>query len=156
MSDIELQQLPPRPFVGIRRTLPVAELAAFFAEALPATMRWLASEGIAPASPPMAVWVAMDMQTGVADCHAGAFVAEALDGAGEITAGTTAGGDVLVVTHTGPYDTVGQSWMAVYKRAAELGRAPGAGWEIYLNDPGDTPAEALQTRIHLPLGPAPA
>ncbi|MEM9695575.1 MAG: GyrI-like domain-containing protein [Myxococcota bacterium] len=73
------------------------------------------------------------------------------DGEGEITAGETAGGDVLTVTHKGPYDTVGQSWMAVYKRAGELGREPGSGWEIYVDDPGDTPAEQLRTQIHLPL-----
>lgn len=151
MADIQLTQLAPRPFVGMRRTLPVTDLAGFFAEALPATMGWLAAKGIPPASMPMAMWVAMDMETGVADCHAGAFVTEPLEGEGDITPGTTAGGDALVVTHTGPYDTVGQTWMAVYQRAAELGRTPGAGWEIYLDDPGTTPAAELRTRIHLPL-----
>lgn len=152
MPDIQLQQLAPRPFVGIRRSLHVSGLGAFFSEALPATMGWLAREGIAPASPPMAVWVSMDMEAGIADCHAGCFVAEPVELDGEITAGRTAGGDVLVLTHTGPYDTVGQSWMAAYARAAELGRTPGAGWEIYLDDPSETPAAELRTQIHLPLG----
>lgn len=151
MSDIQLTQLDPRPFVGVRRTVPVTELGAFFSEALPATMGWLARKGIAPASMPMAMWVAMDMETGIADCHAGAFVSEAVEGEGDITPGTTSGGDVLVVTHTGPYDTVGQSWMAVYQRAAELGRTPGAGWEIYIDDPTNTPPAELRTRIHLPV-----
>jgi len=151
MSDIQLQQLDARPFVGMRRTVPVAELAAFFSEALPVTMRWLASKGIAPASRPMAMWVSMDMEAGIADCHAGCFVVEAVAGEGEITPGETAAGEALVVTHVGPYDTVGTSWMAAYGRAAELGRAPGSGWEIYVDDPGDTPAAELRTRIHLPL-----
>lgn len=151
MSEIELKPLTPRPFVGIRRQVPTSELGAFFTEVLPKVMGWLHARGIQPASTPMAVWCAMDMETGIADCHAGCFVHDAVEGEGEVTAGQTTGGDVLTTTHTGPYDTVGQSWMAVYKRAAELGRRPGAGWEIYLDDPGDTPVDRLRTQIHLPL-----
>ncbi len=150
-SDITLTQIEPRPFIGIRRKVPVAELGAFFTEVLPMVMHWLQARGIQPASMPMAMWCAMDMQTHVADCHAGFFLHEAVEGDGELTPGQSAGGDALTVTHTGPYDTVGQSWMAVYKRAGELGRTPGAGWEIYLDDPTDTPADKLRTAIHLPV-----
>lgn len=99
----------------------------------------------------MAMWCAIDMETGIADCHAGCFVHEAVVGEGEVTPGETCGGDVLTVTHTGPYDTVGRTWMAVYEHAAQLGRTPGPGWEIYVDDPGDTPAEQLRTEIYLPL-----
>lgn len=148
---ITLEELAPRHFVGIRRQLPTSELGAFFAEVLPAVMQWLDAHAIVPASPPMAMWCAMDMQTGIADCHAGAFVYEPVAGEGEVTGASTPGGDVLVLTHTGPYDTVGRSWMAAYRRATELGRTPGAGWEIYLDDPGSTPASELRTQIHLPL-----
>lgn len=151
MPDIHLKRLEARHFVGMRRTLPVTDLGPFFAEALPATMGWLAAKGIAPASRPMAVWVSMDMEAGIAVCHAGCFVAEAVQAEGEMTPGETTAGEALVVTHVGPYPTVGRSWMALYARAKELGRAPGSGWEIYESDPGDTPAAELRTRIHLPL-----
>jgi len=151
VPDIQLVQEPPRPLVGVRRQVPVTELPAYFAEVLPKVMRWVQSQGVQPASMPMAMWCAMDMDSGIADCHAGCLVAHAVQGEGEITPGTTAGGDVLVTTHKGPYDTVGQSWQAVYKRAAELGRTPGAGYEIYVDDPTDTPAAELRTEIHLPL-----
>ena len=148
---ITLQQLEPRPLVGVRRTLPTTELAAFFAEALPKAMSWVSSKSIAPASAPMAMWCAMDMASGIADCHAGCFVHDTVEGEGDITAGMTQGGDVLTLTHTGSYDTIGRSWMAAYRRASELGREPGPGWEIYIDDPGHTPAERLRTLIHLPL-----
>ena len=148
---ITIQQHDARHLVGVRRQVPISELGAFFAEVLPKVMGWIGSKGVQPASRPMAVWCAMDMESGIADCHAGCFVHDKLQGEGEITAGETQGGDVLTVTHTGPYDTVGRSWMAVYRRASELGRRPGAGWEIYVDDPTETPAESLRTLIHLPV-----
>mmetsp|Transcript_12853 Transcript_12853/g.40774 ORF Transcript_12853/g.40774 Transcript_12853/m.40774 type:complete len:153 (-) Transcript_12853:184-642(-) len=151
MAEITQQFLETRHFVGIRRKVPTAELEPFFAEALPKVMDWLEAKKIAPASMPMAMWCAMDMETGIADCHAGCFVEGPVEGEGEITPGQTAAGDALLVTHTGPHATVGQSWMAVYKHAAELGRTPGAGWEIYIDDPRDTPESELRTQIHLPV-----
>lgn len=151
MSTLQLMSLDARPFVGVRREVPVTELATFFAEVLPKVMAWVAGKGLEPASRPMAMWCAMDMETGIADCHAGCFLHEAVDGEGEITAGVAPACEALVTTHSGPYDSVGQSWMAAYAEAKALGRAPGAGWEIYVDDPADTPAAELRTRIHLPL-----
>lgn len=151
MPEITQQSLEPRPFVGIRRKVPTSELASFFAEVLPKVMSWLSDRDIAPASMPMALWCAMDMESGIADCHAGCFVERAVEGEGGITPGETRGGDVLRLTHVGSYDKMGQSWMAVYKRASELERTPGPGWEIYIDDPTDTPEDELRTEIHLPL-----
>ena len=152
MSDIELIQQSPRHFVGIRRKVHTSELATFFTEALPKVMGWVQSKGIVPASAPIAVWCHMDMESGIADTHAGCFVESAVEGEGEITPGVTSGGDVLKLVHRGGYDSMGQSWMKVFKRAEELGRAPGAGWEIYVDDPGIVEAEALRTEIYLPIG----
>lgn len=149
--EIRLEQVEPQHFAGVRRQVPVSELGPFFGEALPKVMGWLAQKGVPPASMPAAVWWAMDMESGVADCQSGCFVADAVEGEDDITGGVTAGGDVLTVQHTGPYDTVGQTWMAVYRRAAELGRTPGPGWEVYVDDPGDTAPEALRTQIFLPI-----
>ncbi len=151
MSATTLQKLEARPFVGIRRQLNVTQIVPFFTEAFPKVMGWLAAKGIEPASMPMAVWLKMDMETGIADCHAGCFVHEAVEGEGEITAGETTAGEALTVTHTGPYDTVGQTWMLLFQMAADMERRPGAGWEIYVDDPEQTPAAKVRTEIHLPL-----
>lgn len=151
MSEIELTRHSPRPFVGIRRKVHTSELPGFFAEVLPKVMSWLQSEGITPDSAPMAMWCGMDMESGIADTHAGCFVTREMDGEGEITPGVAAGGDVLELVHQGGYDTMGQSWGRVFKHAQELGRKPGAGWEIYVDDPGEVEADELRTEIYLPL-----
>ncbi len=151
MSEITLKQLESRPFVGIRRKVNVTQLVPFFKEVFPKVTDWLDDNEVEAASMPMAVWLNMDMNTGVADCHAGVFVKQAVKGEGEITPGETSSGDVLTAEHFGPYDTVGQTWTALFKKAAELGKAPGAGWEIYADDPETTPAARVRTQIFLPV-----
>ena len=151
MSEIELTEQSPRHFVGIRRKVHTSELATFFGEVLPKVMSWVHLNGISPASAPMAVWCEMDMESGIADTHAGCFVANAVEGDGEISPGVTSGGDVLTLVHRGGYDTMGESWMRVFARAKELVRQPGAGWEIYVDDPTTVATDALRTEIYLPV-----
>lgn len=150
-TEIELIRAAPRHYVGIRRTVPVTELQPFFAAVLPQMAKWIAARGITPTSAPMAVWREMNMETGIADTHAGFFVDTAVEGDGEISAGTTAEGEVLKLVHVGGYDTMGKSWMKVYARAKELGCRPGAGWEIYVDDPTTVAADEMKTEIYLPL-----
>ncbi len=151
MSDITLTTQSPRTFVGVRRELHVNDLPAFYAEVFGKVMGWLGQNGIAPASMPMSMWCGMDMETGVADCHAGCFVDGEVEGEGEITVGHTPGGEVFTVTNVGPYSTVGQSWQRIYAHAAAQGRTPGAGWEIYVDDPTEVPEAELRTEIYLPV-----
>ncbi len=150
MSDIELVQLSPRPFVGVRRDVHHTKLQPYFTEVLPKVMGKVVAAGTC-GSPPMAMWHGMDRETGICDTQAGCFVTEAMADEDDITHGTTAGGDVLKLVHTGPYDTMHQSWMQLFGRASELGRAPGKGWEIYVDDPSQVEASALRTELYLPL-----
>jgi effector-binding domain-containing protein len=151
MSEVELTRQPPRHFVGIRREVHTSELPVFFAEVLPRVTNWVREKGMQPASAPMSMWCAMDMESGIADTHAGCFVEGEVEGEGEITPGVTPGGDVLRLVHRGGYDTMGQSWGRVYAHAQQLGRRSGAGWEIYVDDPGEVDAESLRTEIYLPV-----
>lgn len=151
MSEVELTQQSPRHFVGIRRKVHTSELPAFFSEVFPKVMQWMQEKGVAPASAPMSMWCAMDMESGIADTHAGCFVEREVEGGGEVTSGVSSGGDVLKLVHRGGYDTMGASWGRVFRRAKELGRQPGAGWEIYVDDPSEVASDALRTEIYLPL-----
>ena len=151
MSDIELTQQSPRHFVGVRRNVNVAELPAFYGEVFPKVMAWLQAKNITPASAPMSMWCAMDMETGIADTHAGCFVEGPVDGDGDITPGVASGGDVLKLVHRGSYQTMGQSWGRIFAHAKELGRQPGPGWEIYIDDPSEVEPDAVRTEIYLPV-----
>ncbi len=151
MSEVEFTEQSPRHFVGIRRKVHTSELPAFFSEVFPKVMQWMRENGVQPASAPMSMWCAMDMESGIADTHAGCFVEREVEGDGEVTPGVSSGGDVLKLVHRGGYDTMGQSWGRVFSHAKALGRQPGAGWEIYVDDPAEVGSEALRTEIYLPL-----
>lgn len=58
---------------------------------------------------------------------------------------------MLTLTHVGGYAGMGQSWQRVFAKAAELGRTPGAGWEVYVDDPQAVDEAALRTEIYLPV-----
>jgi len=148
---IERITLSPRTYVGIRRKVPVTELQGYFSEVLPRVMRWVTESGLEPASAPMARWHAMDPQTGVADVQAGCFVAEPVPDDGDITCDTTPAGEALRLTHVGSYDDMKRSWGALFRHASDQGLTPGAGWEIYVDDPSKTDPETMRTEITLPV-----
>jgi effector-binding domain-containing protein len=151
MPEITRTTLSSLPYVGIRREVPVSELQPFFAEAFPRVMAWIGEHGLEPASQPMARWHAMDMETHVADVIAGVFLHEAVEGQGGIHCERTEPGEALTCTHVGAYDTMPQTWQAVFAEASRQGCTPGAGWEIYVDDPGSTDPAALRTTITLPI-----
>jgi AraC family transcriptional regulator len=59
-----------------------------------------------------------------------------------------------VFRHTGPYDTLWQTWRAIYRDwvpSAGIELRDAAPFEDYVNDPSQVPAEALITDIHIPV-----
>lgn len=75
---------------------------------------------------------------------------------GEVGVQTLAGGDYAVVTHAGPYDTVGRTYATLFGQwlphsGRELRSEPSL--EFYLNDPESTDPEDLLTDIYAPLEP---
>jgi AraC family transcriptional regulator len=69
---------------------------------------------------------------------------------------TLAGGAFAVVTHTGPYERLNQTYTELFGRwlpgsGRELRSQPSL--EFYLNDPEGTDPEDLLTDIYAPLEP---
>jgi AraC family transcriptional regulator len=83
-------------------------------------------------------------------------VDERVGGEGEIGVQTLDGGECAVVTHRGPYATLGESYRWLYGVwLPTSGREPGNAppFEVYCNSPRDTPPEELLTDICVPLKP---
>lgn len=71
-----------------------------------------------------------------------------------ITCETLAGGRFAVFRHVGPYDTLWQTWDAIYADWAPTAQPDfrdAAPFEWYVNDASQTPPEELITDIHVPV-----
>jgi effector-binding domain-containing protein len=79
-------------------------------------------------------------------------VAHTLPGRANIQASELPSGKVASCLYTGPYDKVAPAYEALTQWIEEMGyTATGVAYEIYLNEPSDTPPEKLKTQIAFPL-----
>lgn len=151
--EIKIVRVPERRFVGVRRRVKPPEIGPLCAEVLPRVGRWLADKGLQMDGMPITVYHSHDQKTGDFDLQPGAFVAEAVEGEGDITVGVTAVGHAAHAVHAGPYDMLGETWEALWEWIAAQGRTVSKpAWEMYVTDPGDHPdPKDWRTEIFIPL-----
>jgi len=78
--------------------------------------------------------------------------ADAAKATGNILAGSTPGGYAVKAIHKGPYEGLAATYAAVEAQMASAGIAQGpVSWEVYLNEPGTTPAAELVTEIYMQI-----
>lgn len=146
----ELREQPTQPTLTIRTRTAVQNLPQLIGQSYGAIAAHLGQMGQCPAGAPFAAYHNMDMQD--LDVELGFPVPKELPGKDQIKAGHLPGGKYAVVLHTGPYDQVGPAYEALAKFVAEKGyQATGVAYEVYLNDPGQTKPEDLQTQVMFPL-----
>ena len=71
-----------------------------------------------------------------------------------ITIETVTGGDYAMTTYVGPYEGLAAVWAQLADYAEKrLKRtiSQNPAYEVYVNDPEDTPAERLITELYMPL-----
>lgn len=81
-------------------------------------------------------------------------VPEDQKGEGEVTILTIPGGNYATLLYQGPYDNLGEQWMALFEKGLpQLDKEfdfTRPCFEQYLNDPGHTKPEDLLTKLHVP------
>jgi effector-binding domain-containing protein len=146
----ELLNRPSQPVLAIRTRAAVQDLPQTMGQALGAIAQYLGQRGEQPAGPPYAAYYNMDMQN--LDVEIGFPVGLALPGQGNIQPGQIPAGPAVACLHVGPYDQVHKAYDALMQWLRANGReATGVAYEVYLNDPTDTPPAALQTQVVMPL-----
>ncbi len=79
-------------------------------------------------------------------------VTKAIPGKGNITSREIAIEKAASTVHTGPYEDIESAYLALAEWMNDNGHEPeGASYEFYLNDPGTTAPEDLQTMIFIPV-----
>jgi effector-binding domain-containing protein len=134
----------------IRTRTSVEELPQVLGQAYGSIAQYLAELGEQPAGPPFTAYHNMDMQD--LDVEIGFPVSRSIPARGSIQAGEIPEGQVATCLYTGPYTEIEAAYSALTEWVEENGyEAAGMAYEIYLNDPSETPPEQLMTQIAFPL-----
>ena len=149
-SHYELRDLPAQPAVFGRETLPQDKVTETLSRLLPAVGKQIAAQGGTFVGPPFTRWLAW----GETDCtvEAGIAVAAPLADTGEFYNGTLGGVLAAFTVHTGSYDTLQETYLALEAWALTQGKqSNGPRWEVYMTDPTTLPPSKWRTELYLPV-----
>lgn len=156
MTDCKLMTRTPRPFAFMTRSADMAGMGQAMGECFGAVAEGFAKAGVVMEGPAYAHHTAYDDNSATfsAGFSAQREDVEKLRAAG-LEVGETAGGEVMVAMHTGPYDTLMQTYAAIEKALQAKGlKGTVDMWEAYLSPP-ETAPENTQTEVIWPIaGPA--
>jgi effector-binding domain-containing protein len=146
----ELIDRPAQPVLSIRVRSAVQDLPTILGRSYGALGRYLGRLGQQPTGAPFVAYYNTDMQN--LDLEIGFPVAKKLLGKDDIQAGEIPGGKAAACLHTGPYDKMEPAYQAIAQWMKAKGyEGTGVCYEMYLNDPQQTPPDALQTQIVFPI-----
>jgi predicted enzyme related to lactoylglutathione lyase/effector-binding domain-containing protein len=140
-----------QPTAVVRETVAMDALPEFFSRAFGAVMAEAQGQNVQLAGPPFALYRGMPTET--VDVEAGFPVAGSLADTGTVAPGTLPEADAFEAVHTGPYDTLGETYSAIQDRIREAGKNPSSAmWEFYLNGPPSEPDPSKwQTKVVWPV-----
>lgn len=146
----ELRNLDSRPALTIRLKTKAGDIAEVFDEGYSSIAGYLGSKGKTPQGPPFAIYYNMEMDN--LEVEFGFPVEKKMDGEGNIKSSVTPSGKAATSLYIGPYEEVEPVYDALIKWIKDNGlEANGVAYEIYLNDPAETPPDELKTQICLML-----
>jgi len=144
----EVKEQPAQKTLSIRTRAAVQDLPQLLEEGFGVIAQYLGELGEQPIGPPFAAYYNMDMDN--LDVEFGFPVARPLPGTNEIKASDIQGGRVATCLYIGPYSDIEPAYNALIKWMEDNGyESTGVAYELYLNDPRQTPP--AQTQIILPL-----
>lgn len=149
---IERDERTSQPILGLHEVVAMDDLSEFFGRAFEAAAAELARQGVAPSGPPIALYRGPFADT--VDVVAGFPVSRPLTPASGLVAETLPSRSIAQTIHTGPYDTLHQTYQELSGWFAAEGLTPSdEAWEEYLVGPDSEPDPTRwQTRIVLPVG----
>lgn len=151
MATIHIMEHGEQLTAGVREQVPMTELTEFFSRAFTDTMAALQAQGVHPTGAPFGKYYGPP--GAVVDVEAGFPVAAVIAPAGNVVPGTLPAGQVAAATHTGPYDTMTDTYSELERYFADASLTPGpVMWETYLSDPEVEPDPAnWRTEICWPV-----
>jgi effector-binding domain-containing protein len=149
--EITIEHIEPQRAAAMRATTVPAEIGPTLAKVLPTVGMQLHEQGVKAAGPPFCRYHEFTPER--VELEGGITVQAPIRPTAEVRDIELPGGEVVTTVHTGPYTTLGDAWDALRAWLAGSGREPAsAGWEVYMNDPGEVPdPKEYETKIFWPL-----
>lgn len=148
--NCEVKEQMAQPTLSIRTKTSVEKLPQVLGKALSDIAQYLEEVGEEPAGPPYVAYYNMNMKK--LDLEIGFPVSKKIVGKGDIKASEIPAGNTARCLYVGPYNKISPAYNALSKWIKDHGyKIKGVSYEIYLNDPNQTPPEELMTEIVFPL-----
>jgi len=146
LDTCEVKEQKVQHSLSIRKTTSVENLAEVLGESYMKIMQYMGEIGECPTGAPYTAYFNMDMQN--LEVEIGFPVATKLPEKDDIKPSEVPAGKYASCIHTGPYSEIEPAYNTLTKWVDDNGYKPsGIAYEFYLNDPGDTPPDKLQTQI---------
>lgn len=149
--DIKTIHLEERPYLYIEASAPMdpTKVGEAMGAAYGRLSGFLAQHGIAPTGQPISVYYGYDPNTMTFRAGMPVSADDAGKAEGDIKADVLPSGEVFHFTHVGPYAKLRDTYQAVEDQVKATGKGLGTPtWEVYVDDPAETPEEKLRTDIY--------
>jgi effector-binding domain-containing protein len=144
--ECEVKEQPAQTVLSIRARTSVEDLPQALGQAYQAIAQYLRELGEQAVGPPFAAYYNLDMQD--LDVEMGFPVSREFSSKDNIEAGEIPGGKVATYLYTGPYSEMEPAYTALSQWMQDNGYEPtGVVYEMYLDDPGQTPPQQWRTQI---------
>ncbi len=146
----QISSIDPSPAVTLRSHATFEELSEIFESSFARLIAYLEDTGEGISGPPFVIYYGLPAEP--FDVEMGLPVTRMVNGNEQITSTTVAIERGASTVHTGPYEEIESAYVALAEWMNENAHEPtGEIYEFYLNDPGTTSPEELQTIIFMPV-----
>jgi effector-binding domain-containing protein len=143
----------PVHVAGVRRSCAFDEIGPSMQQAMADAASRLAAAGIDTSGELVSVYHRLDIKRQRFDYTAGYVLDRPVSGSAEIDVWNLPRGRALRVDHTGDYHHLGNAWSAAqqFARYNKLKPCKQGAFELYKNDPRQSPPSEWLTEVYLPL-----
>ncbi len=148
--QFELTDEREQPVLSVRIRTAVGNLPQEFGRIYGAILQYLGEIGETTEGPAFGAYYNMDMED--LDVEIGFIMPKAIQGNGDVQAGSIPAGKQASCMYKGAYDDMAPVYNAMMEWIAEKGLEPtGVSYEFYYNSPAEVPVSELLTKIVFPL-----